>query len=407
MTLILFTSLLYGFHLRDDRKVDSKITEISKNSMANLTIRFTKKEFYPEKSGFENESRYEKLSRKISDRNSQKTSELFGIKEKILIIPAGLATESIIYPLAPGTPIQYLNGPLDYQLQNPFLTSGKAYVVSKELPSSLVEISYTQGELSDLLDKANNSDLSYQEYQEEAEEIKLAEYQDKNVRKQVFSPENNSQDNFDMFPGGYVGSVESKKSYDRLVKRTKNNNLKELQLIHFVPSLFASFAMYYLLSGIVITGWRGFKKDIENLSEKENFFRNNLIISTIATSAILLTATTLWTAYTGSTLLVSHITIITQFLASAVFWTLLFAVTVNELRKKTKYSWILTGVTLNTAVPLILLSVFGDNNRFIWNTFILGATPVYPLLLGLFSEYGRIHGEKFLRQKLAKINENK
>jgi len=79
---------------------------------------------------------------------------------------------------------------------------------------------------------------------------------------------------------------------------------------------------------------------------------------------------------------------------SSIFWISLFTVSVNELRKFTKHAWIISGVGLNLLiVPITMLA--GYEYEFVLDTFILGATPLYPLILGVFSEYGRIHGEKF------------
>lgn len=382
LVFVLTGSILYGLDVRDNQRLDEEILD-TQPAMTELVTLNIKSDHYPNASGLKTEADRKEASNEIIERTNRESEILKG--NFIPAMPAVFAIESRLIPL---TPSKIVYGGVSNE--NSLVFSLKdGYVVSKEPFEVLSEIQYRQRKLEELNREVNESNVSYQKFQQEVEEINSKEYKDEELRDYLFS-ENSSMGEENQFK---ISGL----PYSDLKEALRNDSLKEIQFYHFLPSLFATFIAYYLFSGLIITGLRDFKSDIEEFSKKDRFFRNNLLLSAIASTTIAFLGLVIWWSIIDSA---NFIVSLSQLAVSSIFWLILFTVTVNELRKFTKYAWIIAGVGLNLLI-IPIHGLAGYEQEFLLNTLITGATPFYPFMLGVFSEYGRIHGEKFLRKMIS------
>ena len=146
----------------------------------------------------------------------------------------------------------------------------------------------------------------------------------------------------------------------------------------------------------MVAGLRDFRQDIESWSLDEGFFLNNIVASSLV-SILLVTVSKMIIPVIIPLGSVSVLGIVAT-VASAVLWTAVFAVIVNEFRKLTRYAWIISGLSISILLAMLELSLATESS--VSATFVLGASAAYPLMLGALSEYGRIHGEHFLERTI-------
>jgi prefoldin subunit 5 len=385
IVFILASSVIYGLDLRDNQDLDEEFFEPRLETVTELSLIHTNSEYYPNISGLNTEADRRAASEEVYESTNSDPEVL--AKKHILALPAVFAIDNDLIPLTPST---FIYGSTGDNKESLLFSMNDGYVVSNETFEVLLEIQYRQGKLRGLQREINKTNMSYQSFQQRVEQIKSVNYEDEELQEYVFNKENSTEKS--------SGIASLGPEHSGLKEKLRNNNLKEIRFYHFIPSLVATFLVYYIVSGLVLTGLRDFKSDIEEFSKRDHFFRNNLLLSGFASTTAVLLALTVWWNIVSS---VNIVIAFSQLVISSIFWISLFTVSVNELRKFTKHAWIISGVGLNLLiVPITMLA--GYEYEFVLDTFILGATPLYPLILGVFSEYGRIHGEKFLRKILSR-----
>nr|EGQ39670.1 MAG: hypothetical protein J07AB56_03980 [Candidatus Nanosalinarum sp. J07AB56] len=296
------------------------------------------------------------------------------------------------FPLLPGQPSIFsyfgdFNGiPLtDYTI----FPRSKGYVVSEDLVGALAETTYRNRRYAEISRKieSNPENWTLQKFRSKTEQIDSVTYPDREITQYV--AESDLMLSVDPSVTGPTLPVTGRID----VLAPLETGVKEVRFYHFIPSFVATFVLYYVINALIVSGFRDFKQDIEHWSLRKDFFINNVIGSALISVGVV----SLWiyATFPPNTSLVSEVS---QLLGSAVLWTGVFATVVNELRKLTRYAWIISGLSMSA----ILASVVGPTRfeSFVFATFVSGATVAYPLILGVISEYGRIHGEHFLERSI-------
>jgi hypothetical protein len=296
MTLLLLGSVVYGTNLRDNVGLDEKVMNNSLEVMTGLTVNILASEYYPNQSGLTNRSILERENKALSEANkleNRKYSNQF-----ISLAPAFLALNTEIYPLSPGSAVSLMTEDrIKYTSQLTF-PARDAYISSREIPASAIEIRYRMRKLVELEEEANKTDMNYSEFQQKIEDIKSLDYGDRELRNYVFDNSSTEDDensnNFRRNQRGLLGFWNT--DYDNIKDNLKNDDWTELQTIHFIPSLIASFLLYYLLSGLILTGYRGSSNLAERLLKSKGLNHSIVLASSgfiLASGILLLTLATL------------------------------------------------------------------------------------------------------------------
>lgn len=233
----------------------------------------------------------------------------------------------------------------------------------------------------------NRENWTLQRFRSKASEIEQTEYSDPEIAQYLKDPLLPVEDGAEAAPTLPLGV-----GLDSLMLEPLESGIKEVRFYHFIPSFLATFALYYVINAFIVAGLRDFRQDIESWSLNEGFFLKNVVASSLV--SVLLVIVSKVVNPLGSV----SVPGIVATVASAVLWTAVFAVIVNEFRKLTRYAWIISGLSISILLAMLELSLATES--FISATFVLGATAAYPLMLGLLSEYGRIHGEHFLEKSI-------
>lgn len=241
MVSILLLSVAYGLHLRDSQSLDEKMTDKSRSVMANLTIIQLESDYFPVKSGINNQTSL----RESQERINENTDLSFSKKNKIMLAPAIFALGTDTYPFTPGNNLDDLY--LEDNSQSILFPFKDGYVATKEQVTSLSEIMYMQKEFENLEQRLNSTNMSYSEFQAEISEIKSVSYADSELRQSLFK--DGLPERMNNFP-------------NELNDNFRQDNWKELQLIHFIPSAIATFVLYYLLSGIAVVSYRRISRNL-------------------------------------------------------------------------------------------------------------------------------------------------
>lgn len=372
--LIILIAFFLGSHLRSEG-VDSRLVETNTEYALDRQISYSEEELFNRTF---NETRAEEISDRSMRTNPLRRPDRYEPYNLLMAEYAALTAvySSPFYPIAPGHSQKAL-----------IFTPDRGYYLTEEVPHGATVRVYRIEAMENLREKTNNSDMSIEEFRSEVELIRSREVNSPELEQQV---QTRQPEDRILRLAGNLGPEEP----EQMIGQTLENQVKEIGLLHLVPAILGALIWNYIISGVILTGWRDFKKDVNRFSEKDHFFRNNLLISATAASLIVLTAQLVFEPN-------NFISITGGTLASSLFWLGLFAAVTNETRKYTRYAWILTGITLNLVIPAIAEMIgYDGTTNFIFQTFIVGATAFYPLILGVLSEYGRIRGEKHLRKRL-------
>lgn len=370
--LVLLGGFFAGDHLRSEG-VDSRLADTSTEFAFERQFQYRQEELF---NITFNESRDEEVTDQLERTDPMQRPERYEPYHLMMAEYAALGAvyRSPFYPVAPG-----------HAHKSVIFTPEKGYYLSDEIPHGAALWAYRGEAMEDLHEEADASDMSVEEFRAEAEQIRSRDMDSPELEQQL-------RDMEPLEGTARIAGSFGPEDPQMLIEHTLDNQVEEVGLVHLIPAVFAAFVWNYLISGVILTGLRDFRKDIDRFSERDHFFRNNLLLSAAASTVV---ALTLQLALNPDNFLL----IIAGTAASSLLWLGLFAAVTNEARKYTRYAWILTGIGLNLLI-LPLDGMLGYSSEFILNTFITGATPLYPLMLGAFSEYGRIHGEKHLRKKL-------
>jgi hypothetical protein len=265
----------------------------------------------------------------------------------------------------------------------------KGYVLSEDLFAAQTKLFYVQRRYSLVSSRIeeNRENWTLQRFRSKASEIEQTEYSDPEIAQYLKDPLLPVEDGAEAAPTLPLGV-----GLDSLMLEPLESGIKEVRFYHFIPSFLATFALYYVINAFIVAGLRDFRQDIESWSLNEGFFLKNVVASSLV--SVLLVIVSKVVNPLGSV----SVPGIVATVASAVLWTAVFAVIVNEFRKLTRYAWIISGLSISILLAMLELSLATES--FISATFVLGATAAYPLMLGLLSEYGRIHGEHFLEKSI-------
>jgi len=334
-----------------------------------------------------------KVRTELESFERQWRSDLFSLdpvsKAPFLI---GGAYFSDAFPLLPAQPsiVGAATTGSDNQFTDFPFPRSKGYVLSEDLFAAQTKLFYVQRRYSLLSSRIeeNRENWTLQRFRSEASEIEGAEYSDPEVAQYLKDPPPTIKDDNAEAVVTPLLSI----GVDSLVLEPLESGVKEIRFYHFIPSFLATFALYYVANAFIVAGLRDFRQDIESWSLDEGFFLKNIVASSLV-SVLLVTVSKVVNPL-GS---VSAPGIVAT-VASAVLWTAVFAVIVNEFRKLTRYAWIISGASISILLAMLELSLATESS--VSATFVLGASAAYPLMLGVLSEYGRIHGEHFLERTI-------
>jgi hypothetical protein len=307
----------------------------------------------------------------------------------------GGAYFSDAFPLLPAQPsiVGAATTGSDNQFTDFPFPRSKGYVLSEDLFAAQAKLFYIQRRYSLLSSKIeeNRENWTLQRFRSKASEIEQTEYSDPEVPQYLKDPLLPVEDG-----AGPVAESPLSMGADSLVLEPLESGIKEVRFYHFIPSFLATFALYYVINAFIVAGLRDFRQDIESWSLDEGFFLNNIVASSLV-SILLVTVSKMIIPVIIPLGSVSVLGIVAT-AASAVLWTAVFAVIVNEFRKLTRYAWIISGASISILLAMLELSLATESS--VSATFVLGASAAYPLMLGALSEYGRIHGEHFLERTI-------
>lgn len=238
MVSVLLISVIYGLHLRDSRQLDEQLTHNSRSAMTNMTVIMMKEQYFPVESGVD-ENNSLRATEKVSRNAERNAKQILSQKRRMLLAPAVIALSTDIYPLTPGNRL-IDNYRLD-DTESIIFRFKDGYVATRERVATLSEIFYRQRQFSGLVKRSNSTNMSYSEFQKEVRKIKSVEYSDPELRQSLF--DNGLPEGMEHFP-------------EEVEDNFRQDNWKELQLIHFAPSAIATFIIYYLLSGLAVASYR-------------------------------------------------------------------------------------------------------------------------------------------------------
>lgn len=245
MVLVLISSVLYGLHLRDGVEADREVMHANRDAMTDISLIHMESEYYPNESGINNRSYAEKLASERSNSQEKLYRSYINRRNAILTAPALIAMGTSIYPLTPGgrTVFPFKDG----------------YIASVEYPTTTAEILYRRNKLNELAQRANKTNMSYEDFKETFNRVNSVEYPDRRLIES-FSDENFTQPGFLLSLNARVSDIVTGRPNERLATKSRvkqhilENTWKEIQFRHFIPSFIASFVFYYLISGIILAG---------------------------------------------------------------------------------------------------------------------------------------------------------
>lgn len=240
MICLLVSSLMYGSYLRDQANKDQKIIDQFKDENTNYNEARLELEYFPNQTEYNNTDEIETQNK---DNRITRT-------DQVLLMPF-IATETVLYPLNPKT-IGSLHAS-SLELSYPSINPENGYVWSKEYIAGGLEIYYYAKEYSKLDQDLNSSNISFEEYKNRANSIKSEEYGDGEIAETVIPFNQSGYSTVSLFESSDI-------SEERLYELIENDEFTEVQLIHFIPTILSTFLMYYILSGMILIGWRESKK---------------------------------------------------------------------------------------------------------------------------------------------------
>ena len=244
---------MYGSYLRDQANKDQKIIDQFKDANTNYSEARLELEYFP------NQTEYNSTEEIETQNNDDRITRT----DQVLLMPF-IATETVLYPLNPETIGSLHSSSLE--ISYPSINPKNGYVWSKEYIAGGLEVHYYAKEYTKLGQDLNSSNISFEEYRNRTNSIKSEEYGDGEIAETVIP--------FNQSGHGTVSLFESSDiSEERLYELIENDEFKEVQLIHFIPTILSTFLMYYIVSGMILICWRESKNllmGILNATEDHN-----------------------------------------------------------------------------------------------------------------------------------------
>ena len=222
MVLILSASALSTMDLKNSDESE-QLTELSLETMSNLTEAHMKTEYF--NSSINQSQRA--LSQEISDRADERRDQLVSdrLTQKAFL---GSLQRLGFFPYTP-------------ELDVPNFISEKDYL------KSLAEVSYRQEQFESLGDRLNSSEnISLAEFEEEVQRIKSVDWRDEEVKNYL---RNYSQTNGSAGMGG-PGLTEE------IRQKIIDEDFSELSFTAYLPSLLATFLIYYVVNAVAVQSAR-------------------------------------------------------------------------------------------------------------------------------------------------------
>lgn len=222
MVLILSASALSTMDLKNSDESE-QLTELSLETMSNLTEAHMKTEYFNDSI---NQSQ-RALSQEISDRADERRDQLVSdrLTQKAFL---GSLQRLGFFPYTP-------------ELDVPNFISEKDYL------KSLAEVSYRQEQFESLGDRLNSSEnISLAEFEEEVQRIKSVDWRDEEVKNYL---RNYSQTNGSAGMGG-PGLTEE------IRQKIIDEDFSELSFTAYLPSLLATFLIYYVVNAVAVQSAR-------------------------------------------------------------------------------------------------------------------------------------------------------
>jgi len=222
MVLILSASALSTMDLKNSDESE-QLTELSLETMSNLTEAHMKTEYFKDSI---NQSQ-RALSQEISDRADERRDQLVSdrLTQKAFL---GSLQRLGFFPYTP-------------ELDVPNFISEKDYL------KSLAEVSYRQEQFESLGERLNSSEnISLAEFEEEVQRIKSVDWRDEEVKNYL---RNYSQTNGSAGMGG-PGLTEE------IRQKIIDEDFSELSFTAYLPSLLATFLIYYVVNAVAVQSAR-------------------------------------------------------------------------------------------------------------------------------------------------------
>ena len=222
MVLILSASALSTMDLKNSDESE-QLTELSLETMSNLTEAHMKTEYFNDSI---NQSQ-RALSQEISDRADERRDQLVSdrLTQKAFL---GSLQRLGFFPYTP-------------ELDVPNFISEKDYL------KSLAEVSYRQEQFESLGERLNSSEnISLAEFEEEVQRIKSVDWRDEEVKNYL---RNYSQTNGSAGMGG-PGLTEE------IRQKIIDEDFSELSFTAYLPSLLATFLIYYVVNAVAVQSAR-------------------------------------------------------------------------------------------------------------------------------------------------------
>ena len=222
MVLILSASALSTMDLKNSDESE-ELTELSLETMSNLTEVFLKTEYFNDSI---NQSQ-RALSEEITDRADERRDQLVSdrLTQKAFL---GSLQELGFFPYTP-----------EHDVPIP--------MPEKDYLKALAEVSYRQEQFDRLGDRLNSSEnISLAEFEEEVRQIKSVDWRDEKVKNHL---RNYSQPNSSAGIGG-PGLTEE------IRQRIIDEDFTELSFTAYLPSLLATFLIYYVVNAVAVQSAR-------------------------------------------------------------------------------------------------------------------------------------------------------
>lgn len=237
MLVILISAVTLGSHLRA-QEVDEELIENSQQEWENGILIFAENHLYNQSIDESIRERQQRADDKLEKENQEIMNRPI-VKSGALLF---VVYESNLYPLLPSS----LTSKKDDSL---LFKKSDGYFMTEAYPAALAERLYLRHRISNLHQEINNSrdNWTLGETRQAFDDITSVEYPDDRILTHL----KNSNDSKLVVPTGI--NTESRESWREPIVE---NNIKEVQFYHFIPSAVLTFIIYYLLSGLLLEVFR-------------------------------------------------------------------------------------------------------------------------------------------------------
>jgi hypothetical protein len=356
IVLTLSVSIIGGLYLRDGLNYDEKFLDEQEELFIETQRAAIEEGYFPNKSRFgtENSTKSNQLKENLRDRIKSKYSakrEIDLQEAAVIVAPILLGSESYLVPLTPSS----INIGISRNHEGLIFKQENGYVYTNEVVTFFGKVGYLEYYREENFDE-NSFDVSLEEYRGEIDQIIEKDRLSRSERsKSVKHLKNDSK-------GGLFGEKTAKSigGYENY----KNDEIVEIGFIHFIPSLIATFILYYLISGFLIELVRTHLSKLNRLGyEDGSFFRTNLAFSIPSSLFIALIISVFIGSISGGYGEPVEILAITSIPVIAGFGVLSYF-----LKRFDGRAWIISGIALGftpivlglpTYVPVILALALG------------------------------------------------